>query len=568
VAIELLPLKATSGRESGAHLCRRDDALIVTFIRDGQELGSAISTNHGASVWTVEKPNGATYEWFGKLRISGSQDENLEWLPAADEVRRVPLAEPQFAPNGFTIEEVRTNRDLVGRRLHERSINSHHVKEWEIIAIDSEHSRAIVRQISELHLSLTPKAIQFSSTAWLSPVEVTIYGVAKVFYHLRNDRGGALFELDETAGRYTGKPVAELRALPVDLVRKSIGMPPIEEALGNPTDKRLDLSQGERNKLQAEVGAKFANTEKFREPCVGTDPDNRENIYYSASRDKGHANKSIKHINSEDELHDSPDWRVIEIVVEGKTSIRYRPVNDSDKHKGTFFAVSEDQDGNPILQRDYGIFTRSDQHHSPVDATNTGIGDVESVTSTRSKHQTRATGDDAHATSFAPEILAAPLMPETAQSMLDPAAPSAESAAAMTNESSRAKISNVLRMFDNDQSFVEFLCKRIERTQGEPKETARRELRQYASMSTNDRALTRTEVVLAATDLLHGKVALSVLDAKTVLICEIQVQVGTLAIELLQHSQDATFFAPPPVTAQLSRRPMPVNAPPAPFAIS
>ncbi len=550
MAIELLPLKATSGRESGSHLCRRDDALVVTFTRDGKELGSATSTNHGATIWTVSKTNGSTYEWYGKLRISGSQDETLEWLPASDEVRRAPLAEPQFAPKGFTIEDVRTNRDLIDRRIYERSINSHHIKEWEIIAIDSEHGRAILRQISESRLSLAPKEIQFPTMALLSPVEVTIYGVAKVYYHLRNDRGGALFELDETAGRFTGKPVVELRALPIDLVRKSVGMSSIEAALGNATTKRIDLSKGERNKLQAEVSAKFGDTEKFKEPCVGSDPKTGENIFYCASRDKSYSNKNIKNINCEDELHDSPDWHVLELVVEGKSITRYRPAIDSDKHKGTFFALAEDQDGNPILQRDYSVFTHNERPSASACAID-------------------ATANDDQVTSFAPEILAAPLMPETAQTMLKLRATDDEPAGSAPGEIPSAKISTVLRMFDNDQSFVEFLCKRIERTVGEPKEIARREMREYASMPTNDRSWTRTEVVMAATELLNGKVPLSVLDTRTVLICKIQVQVGTLAIELLQHCQDATFFAPPPVTAPLTRRPHPVApAHQVPFAIN
>jgi hypothetical protein len=550
VAIELLPLKATSGRENGSHLCRRDDALTVTFMRDGKELGSAISTNHGATIWTVSKSNGSQYEWYGKLRVSGSQDETLEWSPASDEVRRAPLTEPQFVPKGFTIEDVHTNRDLIDRRLYERSINSHHIKEWEIIAIDSEHGRAILRQVTESRLSLAPKEIQFPTMALLSPVEVTIYGVAKVYYHLRNDRGGALFEVDETDGRFTGKPVAELRALPIDLVRKSVGMSSIETALGNSASKRIDLSQGERNKLQAEVSARFGDTEKFKEPCVGTDAKTAESIFFCASRDKSYANKTIKNINCEDELHDSPDWQVLTLVVDGKSIIRYRPTNDSDKHKGTFFALAEDQDGNPILRRDYSVFT-----HAAFSATTDD--ELQESTADASDY---AAVSDSRMTSFAPELLAAPLMPETAHAMLKLRAAVDQAITPATNELSSAKISTVLRMFDNDQSFVEFLCKRIERTLGEPKDIARREMREYASMTTNDRSWTRTEVVTAAMELLNCKVQLSVLDTKTVTINQIQVQVGTLAIELLQHCQDATFFAPPPVTAPLTRRPLPVAA--------
>lgn len=565
VAFELLPLKAPSSRENGSHLCRRDDALIVTFTRDGKEIGLAVSTNHGATIWTVTKWNGSKYEWHGKLRISG-EEETLEWLPASDEVRRAPLAEPQFAPNGFTLEDVRTNRDLIDRRLYERSINSHHIKEWEIIAIDSEHGRAIVRHISNSHLSLAPKEVQFSTMALLSPVHVTIYGVAKVYYHLRNDRGGALFELDETAGRFTGKPIADLRALPIDLVRKSVGMSSIEEALGNPTSKRVDLSQGERNKLQAEVSLKFGDTEKFKEPRIGTDAKTGEDIFFCASRDKLYTNKSTKNINSEDELHDSPEWHVVELAVEGKTITRYRPAKDTDKDKGTFFALAEDQDGNPILQRDYSVFIHDDQQAAPTDPIGATTDD-EPQHSAASAEESCSVSDD-QMTSFAPELLAAPLMPETAQAMLKLLAPAEEPAGPAVTEASRTKISNALCMFDNDQSFVEFLCKRIERAHGEPKEIARRELREYASMSTNDRSWARTEVVMAATDLLNGKVPLSILDTKAVLISKIQVQVGTLAIELLQHSQDATFFAPPPVTAPLTRRPTPASAYQAPFAIT
>jgi len=528
VAIDAHPLNPIPARDGASQLCKRDGTMIVTVRRDDRELGSIESTNCATTAWTVSKADGTKYEWQGKLRASGKDDENLEWQPANDEIRRTPLAEPQFAPCGFSSADVRTNRDLIGRMLQEISVSADHAKTWEIIGIDSEHGRAILRHVSKRPSLLAQRELQLSTMALLSPVQVTVDGETSVLHHLRNDRGGALFDLSGTAGSYTAKPIPQLRALPINLVRKTVGMIPIEYISGNVSHRRHNLSPVELHRLRSEVSAEFGDAEKFKEPRVGTDNHTGEDIFFCASRERTHSIQSYKQINCEDEVHDNPDWRTLELTVEGKTIIRYRPARDTDKHKGTFYELAEDQDGNPILRRDNRIFTVGDNH------TAADRGDHRPVDHNRKNGQRE--------TSFAPDAEGVQTVPIAMESETD-------SAVVFADEHARAKLMSTLRMFDNDQSFVEFLCKRIERKAGENRETARKELRDYAAMSIGDRSWARTEVVLAATELVEGNIKPSALIVKSVVIGNVELQLGTLATELLQHSQDATFFAPPPVTA-------------------